>query len=137
MESQATEVSTENIALGERSRSESNDFLTFQTESTVFSLSRSESLWTTESRSAWETYRKPIIVMSAGGAIFFCGIILSSMYFIDYYKKATNILGPAFLSLGLMILVVGLVWVPIIKEKRKQSSVKRLFSYYRPPFFHL
>uniref|UniRef100_W5NMJ5 Phosphoinositide interacting regulator of transient receptor potential channels n=1 Tax=Lepisosteus oculatus TaxID=7918 RepID=W5NMJ5_LEPOC len=131
------EMSTESVALGQRSRSESNDLLTFQTESTIFSLSRSESLWTNESRSAWETYQKPIIVMSAGGAILLSGIILSSMYFADKYRNATEFLGPAFLSIGLMILVFGLVWVPIIREKRKQSSVKRLFSYYKPPFFHL
>ncbi|XP_028675880.1 phosphoinositide-interacting protein-like [Erpetoichthys calabaricus] len=130
------EINLESIGLGEQSRSQSKDLLTFQTESTVFSLSRSESLWTTESRSAWETYHKPIVVMSIGGAIFLCGVILTGLHFAKKYERATMIFGPGFLSLGLIVLVTGLVWVPIMKEKRKQKSVSRLFSSYKPPFFH-
>ncbi|MBN3278489.1 TM238 protein, partial [Polyodon spathula] len=91
------EMALEDIALGDQSRSQSHDFLT---ESTIFSLSRSESLWTTTSRSAWETYNKPIIVMSVGGAVLLFGIVLSGLWFGSIYPKSTNILGPGFFSIG-------------------------------------
>ncbi|KAK6478315.1 UNVERIFIED_CONTAM: hypothetical protein FKN15_063951 [Acipenser sinensis] len=128
------EMALEDIALGDQSRSQSHDFLT---ESTIFSLSRSESLWTTASRSAWETYNKPIIVMSVGGAVLIFGMVLSGLWFGSIYPKSTNILGPGFFSIGLMILVIGLVWVPVMREKQKQKSVSRLFTNHKHVFLHL
>ncbi|XP_030061944.1 phosphoinositide-interacting protein [Microcaecilia unicolor] len=135
---------------GEGSSSESKDLITSQTESTLFSSSRSESLWTTSlPKSAWDTYQKPIIIMSVGGAAFLLGVILTSIHFVTTPLKpfnATNpkeitkptvpkLFGPAFLSIGLMVLVVGLVWVPIIRKKKKQRSASRLFHHPRQ-FFH-
>lgn len=120
---------------GEQSSSESKDFITSRTESTLFSYSRSESLWTNTPRSAWDTYQKPIIVMSIGGAFFLLGVILTTMYFV--WKKDAKIskqIGPAALSIGLMILVIGLVWVPIIRKKRKRRSASRLFNHHRSFF---
>ncbi|KAM4692523.1 phosphoinositide-interacting protein [Rhinophrynus dorsalis] len=121
---------------GERSSSESKDLVTSRTESTLYSSSRSESLWTTVHRSAWDTYQKPIIIMSVGGSVFLLGIILTTMYFM--YKEApfSKLFGPVAFSIGLMVLIVGLVWVPIIKKKRKHRSSSRLFNHYRQPFFH-
>ncbi|KAJ8345564.1 hypothetical protein SKAU_G00297570 [Synaphobranchus kaupii] len=128
------EAGGDDIPLGDRSQSQSNDRLT---ESTVFSLSQSESLWTTESlRSAWEIYQYPILLLATGGAVFICGFILSGLYFAKISSRATNILGPALLSIGLMVLVVGLVLVPITKENLK-PPMKRPVSYYRPPQFNL
>ncbi|KAJ8389125.1 hypothetical protein AAFF_G00123310 [Aldrovandia affinis] len=128
------EAGGDNIPLGNRSQSLSNDRLT---ESTVFSLSQSESLWTTESaRSTWEIYQYPISLLAVGGAVFICGFIVSGLYFAQVSKMATNILGPALLSIGLMVLVVGLVLVPITKENLK-PPMKRPFSYYRAPSFNL
>ncbi|XP_061079173.1 phosphoinositide-interacting protein-like [Conger conger] len=126
------------IPLGDRSQSQSQSQSQDRlTESTVFSLSQSESLWTTESaRSAWEVYQYPILLLASGGAVFICGFVLSGLYFAAISKKVTNILGPALLSIGLMVLVVGLVLVPITKENLK-PPLKRPVSYYRPPHFNL
>ncbi|XP_042198485.1 phosphoinositide-interacting protein-like [Callorhinchus milii] len=129
--------STENIDLGVRSCSESNDLLTSQTVSSFYGSSRSESLWALERRSAWEIYHKPIIVMSIGGAFFLVGCVLTGLYFADITKKTCNVLGPAALSIGLMFLVYGLVWVPIIKEKRQQKSISKFYRNQKMSFIHL
>ncbi|KAM4598335.1 phosphoinositide-interacting protein [Polymixia lowei] len=129
----------ENIPLGECTLSQSRDQLTppSRTESTVFSLSRSDSLWTNEPhRSKCEIYWFPIHLMSTGGSFLACGFIISGLYFAGHCKKITNILGPALLSIGLMVFVVGVVLIPITKENRKQPMKKPL-SYYRPPQFNL
>lgn len=131
--------SPENIPLGECTLSQSRDQLTppSRTESTVFSLSRSESLWTTETpRSNCEIYWFPIHLMSTGGSFLVCGIIISGLYFAGHCRKVTNILGPALLSIGLMVFVVGVVLIPITKENRKQPANKRPLTY-RPPVFNL
>ncbi|XP_041832597.1 phosphoinositide-interacting protein-like [Melanotaenia boesemani] len=132
--------SPENIPLGECTLSQSRDQLTppSHTASTVFSLSRSESLWTTEnSNNKCEVYWFPIHLMSTGGSFLVCGIIISALYFAGHSRKVTNILGPALLSIGLMVFVVGVVLIPITKENRKQSNMKRPLSYYRPPVFNV
>ncbi|KAG9343696.1 hypothetical protein JZ751_013074 [Albula glossodonta] len=128
------EADGNNIPLGNRSRSQSNDHLT---DSTVFSLSQSESLWTTEStRSAWEIYQYPIILLTTGGAVFLCGFVLSGLYFAKRDNLVAKILSPVLLSIGLMVLVVGLVLVPITKENLK-PPMKRPLSYYRSPTIKL
>ncbi|KAG8446047.1 hypothetical protein GDO86_013789 [Hymenochirus boettgeri] len=119
----------------EGSSSESKDLVTSRTESTLYSVSRSESLWTNVHRSAWDTYQKPIVIMSVGGSVFLLGIILTTMYFMSDQAPVSKIFGPVTFSIGLMVLIVGLVWVPIIKKKRKQRSASRLFNH-RQPFFH-
>ncbi|XP_012736252.1 phosphoinositide-interacting protein [Fundulus heteroclitus] len=130
--------SPENIPLGECTFSQSQDQLTppSHAASTVFTLSRSESLWTTEPpEKKCEVFWFPIHFMSTGGSFLACGIIISSLYFAGQCKKVTNILGPALLSIGLMIFVVGMVLIPITKEKRKRT--KRSLSYYKPPVFNV
>lgn len=130
--------SPENIPLGECALSQSGDHLTppSRTESTVFSLSRSDSLWTTEaSRGKCEVFWFPIHFMSTGGGFLACGIIISGLYFAGHLKKVTNFLGPALLSIGLMAFVVGVVLIPITKENRKRASMKKPLSHYRHPVF--
>ena len=130
----------ENIPLGECTLSQSRDQLTppSHTASTVFSLSRSESLWTAEAaRGRCEVFWFPIHLMSTGGSFLACGVIISGLYFAGHCRKVTNILGPALLSIGLMVFVVGVVLVPITKENRKRSSLKRPLSHHRPPVFNL
>lgn len=132
--------SPENIPLGECTLSQSQDQLTppSRTESTVFSLSRSDSLWATEtSHTRCQVFWFPIHLMSTGGSFLACGIIISGLYFAGHCRKVTNILGPALLSIGLMVFVVGVVLIPITKENRKQSSTKRPLTHYRPPVFNL
>ncbi|KAG9468617.1 hypothetical protein GDO78_022309 [Eleutherodactylus coqui] len=138
--------SPEHIVLSEyssverSSSAESKDLVTSRTESTLYSSSRSESLWTTAQRSAWDTYQKPIIIMSIGGSVFLLGIILTTMYFVcqassGCFAPVSKNMGPVAFSIGLMVLIVGLVWVPIIRKKRKQRSTSRLFNHHQRQFF--
>uniref|UniRef100_A0A3B5KA77 Phosphoinositide interacting regulator of transient receptor potential channels n=1 Tax=Takifugu rubripes TaxID=31033 RepID=A0A3B5KA77_TAKRU len=133
-------MSPENIPLGECPLSQSKEQLTppSRTESTVFTLSRSESLWTAEAaRGRCDVLWLPIHFMSTGGSFLLCGFIISGLYFAGHCRKVTNILGPALVSIGLMVLVVGVVLIPITKENRQRSNVKKPLSYYRPPVFNL
>ncbi|XP_011725682.1 phosphoinositide-interacting protein [Macaca nemestrina] len=105
---------------------EAKDLLPSQTASSLCISSRSESVWTTTPRSNWEIYRKPIVIMSVGGAILLFGVVITCLaYTLKLSKNNLSILkmvGPGFLSLGLMMLVCGLVWVPIIKKKQKHRQ---------------
>lgn len=111
---------------------ESKDLLPSQTASSLCISSRSESVWTNTTRSNWEIYRKPIIIMSTGGTIFLFGVVITCLaYTLNLNDKSYNVIkmiGPAFLSLGLMMLVCGLVWVPIIKKKQKQRQKSNFFQ---------
>ncbi|XP_072298229.1 phosphoinositide-interacting protein-like [Eucyclogobius newberryi] len=136
----------ETIPLGECTLSQSQEQLSpplSRTESTVFSLSRAESLWNSSQHSSSsaaaatrcsDVYWLPIHLTSTGGSFLFCGAVISGLYFAGHCRKVTNILGPALLSIGLMVFVVGVVLIPITRENRKQSMKKPL-SYYRPPAF--
>ncbi|EHB04550.1 Phosphoinositide-interacting protein [Heterocephalus glaber] len=111
---------------------ESKDLLPSQTASSLCISSRSESVWTTTPRSNWEIYRKPIVIMSVGSAILLFGVVITCLaYLLRMNKKTISVLkmtGPAFLSLGLMTVVCGLVWVPIIKKKQKQRQKSNFFQ---------
>ncbi|CAO2643618.1 phosphoinositide-interacting protein [Chionomys nivalis] len=111
---------------------ESKDLLPSQTASSLCISSRSESVWTTTPRSNWEIYHKPIIIMSVGAAILLFGVAITCVAYILEEKHTVvpvlKMIGPAFLSLGLMMLVCGLVWVPIIKKKQKQRQKSSFFQ---------
>lgn len=125
----------EHIALGERPNSLSPEQLTPYTESTIFSLSRSESLWhSSAARNSCEFYRHAILLMTTGGSVLACGLVLSGLYFSGFSKQATKILGPVLLSIGLVVLVVGVVMVPITKEMKQLNSLKKTYSLYKPQF---
>ncbi|KAM5272955.1 phosphoinositide-interacting protein [Ctenodactylus gundi] len=119
------------LEIDERSP-ESKDLLPSQTASSLCISSRSESVWTTNPRSNWEIYRKPIIIMSVGSATLLFGVAITCWAYIsnnnDKTKAILKMIGPAFLSLGLMTLVCGLVWVPIIKKKQKQRQKSNFFQ---------
>uniref|UniRef100_A0A8C6U9Q1 Phosphoinositide-interacting protein n=1 Tax=Neogobius melanostomus TaxID=47308 RepID=A0A8C6U9Q1_9GOBI len=125
----------ENIPLGECTLSQSREQLSpplSHTESTVFSLSRADSLWNSSQHSSAaagpdrcsEVYWMPIHLMSTGGSFMFCGVVISGLYFAGHCRMVTNFLGPALLSIGLMVFVVGLVLIPITKENRKIFFLK-------------
>uniref|UniRef100_A0A8C2WK57 Uncharacterized protein n=1 Tax=Cyclopterus lumpus TaxID=8103 RepID=A0A8C2WK57_CYCLU len=86
---EAMQGSPENIPLGVCTLSQSRDQLTppSRTESTVFSLSRSESEF-------WYA----IHLMTTGGSFLACGIIISGLWFAGHCKNVTTILGPALLN---------------------------------------
>lgn len=111
----------------------SKEQLTPHSENTVFSLSHSPTLWTAQAPPGnCEYYWHAILLMTSGGSVLICGMVLSGLYFAGISVMATNILGPALLSLGLMVLVVGVVLVPITQEMRYQSATKRLCNHYKP-----
>ncbi|KAM9296780.1 phosphoinositide-interacting protein [Gastrophryne carolinensis] len=136
MDKSPEHIALSEYSIGEGSSSESKDLVTSRTESTLYSSSRSESLWTNVHRSAWDVYQKPIIIMSIGGSVFLLGVILTTIYFVSEKAPVSKNFGPVALSIGLMVLIVGLVWVPIIRKKRKQRSASRLFNHSRQSFFH-
>ncbi|XP_005878922.2 PREDICTED: phosphoinositide-interacting protein [Myotis brandtii] len=119
---------------------ESKDLLPSQTASSLCISSRSESVWTEAPRSNWEIYRKPIIIMSVGGAILLFGVAITCLAYTltlgVMSLKVLKMTGPAFLSLGLMMMVCGLVWVPIIKKKQKQRQKSMFFQSIRSFFLN-
>ncbi|NWW49827.1 PIRT protein, partial [Pedionomus torquatus] len=113
----------------------SKELLTSNTASTLCISSRSESVWTSASRSKWDIYHKPIIVVSVGAAIFLFGIVIISLSCIQSANKNVyKMCGPAFLSLGLMLLVCGLVWIPIIRKKQNQRQKSQFLQILRSFF---
>lgn len=119
---------------------ESRDLLPSQTASSLCISSRSESVWTEAPKSNWEIYRKPIIIMSVGGAILLFGVAITCLAYTlrlgQMSLKVLKMIGPAFLSLGLMMTVCGLVWVPIIKKKQKQRQKSMFFQSIRSFFLN-
>ncbi|XP_060620451.1 phosphoinositide-interacting protein [Anolis sagrei] len=126
----------ENQEEGEKSP-ESKDLLTSRTASTLCISSRSESGWSAPPLNKWDVYHKPVIVLSVGGAVFLFGVAITSLTCLTMDKNTTmaantttknptkeifKLCGPAFLSLGLMLLVCGLVWIPIIRKKLRQKQ---------------
>ncbi|NWH59920.1 PIRT protein, partial [Geococcyx californianus] len=116
---------------------QSKELLTSNTASTLCISSRSESVWTSTSRSKWDIYHKPIIVMSVGAVIFLLGIVITSLpCILVNNKNVYKMCGPALLSLGLMLLVCGLVWIPIIRKKQKQRQKPQFLQTLKSCFFN-
>ncbi|NXF27576.1 PIRT protein, partial [Rhodinocichla rosea] len=101
------------------------------------SSSRSESVWAGGApRSRWHIYRKPLVLVAVGVAVFLFGVVITSLAcFLKQHKKVYKMSGPAFLSLGLMLLVCGLVWVPIIRKKQKQRQKSQFLQSLKSFFF--
>ncbi|NWU91808.1 PIRT protein, partial [Upupa epops] len=122
---------------GSEKSPQSKELLTSNTASTLCISSRSESVWTSASRSKWDIYHKPVIVLSVGGAIFVFGIVITSLSCFQIKNKHVyKLCGPALLSLGLMLLVCGLVWIPIIRKKQKQRQNSQFLQSLRSFFFN-
>ncbi|NXU67069.1 PIRT protein, partial [Horornis vulcanius] len=94
---------------GSEKSPQSKELVPSNTGSTLCMSSRSESVWTSASRSKWDIYHKPVIVVSVGAATFLFGTVITSLScFLTKNKNVYKMSGPAFLSLGLMLLVCGL-----------------------------
>ncbi|NWH95084.1 PIRT protein, partial [Aegithalos caudatus] len=107
------------------------------TGSTLCMSSRSESVWTSASRSRWDIYHKPVIVVSVGAAVLLFGTVITSLSCVlSHNQKVYKMSGPAFLSLGLMLLVCGLVWIPIIRKKQKQRQKSQFLQSLKSFFFN-
>lgn len=74
-------------------------------------------------------YQKAIVIMAVGGLLLATGIVLAVLLFSGIYKKY-QIVGPICLAIGLLMMICGLVWVPIIKTKlkRQQQLISQTFS---------
>ncbi|NXS87736.1 PIRT protein, partial [Erpornis zantholeuca] len=116
---------------------QSKELISSTTGSTLCMSSRSESVWTSASRSKWDIYHKPVIVVSVGAAVFLFGMVITSLScFLPDHKNVFKMCGPAFLSLGLMLLVCGLVWIPIIRKKQKQRQKSQFLQSLKSFFFN-
>uniref|UniRef100_A0A4W3HWW6 Phosphoinositide-interacting protein n=1 Tax=Callorhinchus milii TaxID=7868 RepID=A0A4W3HWW6_CALMI len=69
---------------------------------------------------SWEDYHKPITITVIGVLVFLVGITLTILYF-TRVTEVPYALGPVCLSIGLMFIVTGLVWIPIVKQKLRHS----------------
>ncbi|XP_041085995.1 phosphoinositide-interacting protein-like [Polyodon spathula] len=85
-----------------------------------------------EESSHWVHYHKPIIIMVIGGLLFAAGTVIAFLYF-SRVGRVPYALGPVCLSIGLMFLVTGLVWVPVIKQKIRQKGPIREMYFRRSP----
>ncbi|NXQ36947.1 PIRT protein, partial [Alaudala cheleensis] len=122
----------------EKSPEQSRELVPSHTGSTLCTSSRSESVWTGASRrSRWDIYHKPLIVVAVGVAVFLFGTVITSLScFLTEHKNVYKMSGPAFLSLGLMLLVCGLVWIPIIRKKQKQRQKSQFLQSLKSFFFN-
>ncbi|XP_034750079.1 phosphoinositide-interacting protein-like [Etheostoma cragini] len=71
--------------------------------------------------SCWRRYSKPFMAIGVGTLLFALGTALSLLYFTQV-GHVPYLLGPLFLSVGLMFLVTGLVWIPVLKESGAQAA---------------
>ncbi|KAJ8246034.1 hypothetical protein GJAV_G00262940 [Gymnothorax javanicus] len=73
----------------------------------------------------WTHYHKPIIVLVLGGLMLGTGSVLSLLQY-NQVVSLSYTMGTVCMSIGLMFLVTGLVWVPVIKQKlhRKHLAQK-------------
>ncbi|NXI02337.1 PIRT protein, partial [Pachycephala philippinensis] len=125
---------------GSEKSPQSKELVTSNTGSTLYMSSRSESVWTSASRSKWDIYHKPVIVLSVGAAVFLLGTAITILSCLlpeeNRSKYALKMCGPALLSLGLMLLVCGLVWIPIIRKKQKQRQKSQFLQSLKSFFFN-
>ncbi|KAI3364959.1 hypothetical protein L3Q82_001125 [Scortum barcoo] len=68
----------------------------------------------------WAYLHKPIIVMVMGSLMSAAGGLLFLLQSLRVTEESRSV-ASACLSIGLMFVVVGLVWVPILKEKQRRK----------------
>lgn len=73
----------------------------------------------------WSHFQKPALAIFIGGLLFATGTALSLLYFTQV-GNVPYLVGPVFLSVGLMFLVTGLVWVPVIKQKMVHTAMTQM-----------
>ncbi|KAM8723781.1 phosphoinositide-interacting protein-like [Acanthopagrus latus] len=72
--------------------------------------------------SGWLPFLKPILAVGFGTLLFVLGTTLSLLYFTQV-GNVPYLLGPLFLAAGLMFLVTGLVWIPVLKESLEHHAL--------------
>ncbi|XP_066499090.1 phosphoinositide-interacting protein-like [Hoplias malabaricus] len=76
-------------------------------------------------RRRWDYFHKPLLSIVVGAVVFGTGTALSLLYF-THVGNVPYLVGPLFLSMGLMFLVTGLVWIPIIKQKMVHTAMSQM-----------
>ncbi|KAL8162999.1 UNVERIFIED_CONTAM: hypothetical protein K2H54_001520 [Gekko kuhli] len=83
-----------------------------------------------------------LCISSRRGAVFLFGVAITSLTCLTtanvtvMTKEAFKLCGPAFLSLGLMLVVCGLVWIPIIRKKLRQRQKYHFLQSIKSFFFN-
>uniref|UniRef100_A0A8C7Q3A9 Uncharacterized protein n=1 Tax=Oncorhynchus mykiss TaxID=8022 RepID=A0A8C7Q3A9_ONCMY len=75
----------------------------------------------------WYYFTRPILAILIGGVLFGLGTALSLLYFTQV-GNVPYLLGPVFLSAGLMFLVTGLVWVPVVKQRLEHKAPTKVYA---------
>ncbi|KAL2101522.1 hypothetical protein ACEWY4_003283 [Coilia grayii] len=70
-------------------------------------------------------FRKPILALLVGGLVFGAGTAASLLYFTQV-GSVPYLVGPVLLSVGLMFLVTGLVWMPLIKQRMEHKAATQM-----------
>ncbi|KAJ8363869.1 hypothetical protein SKAU_G00127000 [Synaphobranchus kaupii] len=70
----------------------------------------------------WTYFHKPIIVMVIGGLLLGTGSVLSLLQYAQVVSVSYT-MGTVCLSIGLIFLVTGLVWLPVIKQKLQRKRL--------------
>ncbi|XP_063071069.1 phosphoinositide-interacting protein-like [Engraulis encrasicolus] len=103
-----------------------------ETATTCPSFLKISSTLSPPKRRLWTVFRKPILTLAVGGLVFGAGTAASLLYFTQL-GCVPYLVGPVLLSVGLMFLVTGLVWMPLIKQRLEhkalaQMNYSKLFS---------
>lgn len=73
-----------------------------------------------ESDTGWTYLHKPIIVMVMGSLMSAAGVFLFLLQSAGVTGASHSVTSPC-VSVGLMFVVMGLVWIPILKEKQRRK----------------
>ncbi|XP_070837802.1 phosphoinositide-interacting protein-like [Chaetodon trifascialis] len=75
--------------------------------------------------SCWLLFFKPIAAIGVGTLLFGSGTTWSLLYFTQV-GNVPYLLGPLLLSVGLMFLVTGLVWIPMLKQSLEHHALTKV-----------
>uniref|UniRef100_A0A674CRM2 Phosphoinositide interacting regulator of transient receptor potential channels n=1 Tax=Salmo trutta TaxID=8032 RepID=A0A674CRM2_SALTR len=70
----------------------------------------------------WAYIHKPIIVMVMGALMLGAGAVLILLHS-SGVTDTPHATAPVCLSIGMMFVVVGLVWIPILKDKQRRMGL--------------
>lgn len=73
----------------------------------------------------WTAFHKPILALLVGGLLFGAGTAASLLCFTQL-GNVPYLVGPVLLSVGLMFLVTGLVWMPVIKQRMEHKALTQM-----------
>lgn len=68
---------------------------------------------------------KPILAIGVGTLLFGSGTTWSLLYFTQV-GRVPYLLGPLLLSVGLMFLVTGLIWIPMLKQSLEHHALTKV-----------